>query len=190
MASPEPLHELIDPGAMLASTHELDGGSRVRLRLTRPTDLPKIESFLGGLSPDTLARRFLAATPALPDSLIRHFAFYDPRERLTLAATLPVDRSEEIVGLADVALLETGLAEIGVVVGDEAQGRGLGRLLAEAVASLAIQRGATHLKAEMREDNGAMLRLMERLGPTVRSIEEGTLVAYTRLEAARRRNAA
>ena len=175
---------------MLASTHELGDGSRVRLRLTRPTDLPKIESFLGSLSADTRARRFLTATPKLPASLIRHFAFYDPRERLTLAATLPGEVGEEVVGLADVALLGTGLAEIGVVVGDESQGRGLGTLLAEAVASLGIQRGATHLKAEMREDNGAMLRLMERLGPTVRSVEEGTLVAYTRLPATRRLGAA
>ena len=43
----------------------------------------------------------------------------------------------------------------------------------------------------MREDNEAMLRLMERLGPDrPQRVEEGTLVAYTRLEAARRRNAA
>ena len=54
-----PRQDLIDPGAMLASTHELDDGSRVRLRLTRPTDLPKIEVFLEGLSADTRARRFL-----------------------------------------------------------------------------------------------------------------------------------
>src|SRR5215208_6956285 len=146
MASPE----LVDPGAMLASTHELADGSRVRLRLSRPTDLPRIEAFLHGLSDETRSRRFLAAVPAPGESLVRHFAFYDPRERLTLAATMPNDGNEEIVGLADVALLETGLAEIGVVVGDDSQGRGLGTLLSEAVASLAIQRGATHLKAEMR----------------------------------------
>ncbi len=182
--------DLLDPGAMLSATHELDDGSRVRLRLTRPTDLPRIEAFLERLSAETRSRRFLAATPTLPPALIRHFAFYDPRERLTLAASRPGEGGEEIVGLADVALLATGLAEIGVVVGDDLQGVGLGKLLSEAVASLAIQRGATHLKAEMREDNVAMLRLLERLGRTVRSIEDGTRVAYTRLPAVARRNAA
>jgi GNAT superfamily N-acetyltransferase len=167
---------LVDPGAMLASTHELTDGSRVRLRLTRPTDVPKIQDFLDGLSADTRARPF---------------AFYDPRERLTLAATLPSDGvGEEIVGLADVALLGTGLAEIGLVVADDAQGRGVGTLLSEAVASLAIQRGATHLKAEMLEGDDHMLHLMERIGSTVRTLEEGHVVAYTRLPAAVRRNAA
>ena len=94
------------------------------------------------------------------------------------------------MGLADVALLETGLVEIGVVVGDEAQGRGLGRLLAEAVASLAIQRG--RYAPEGRDARGQRGDVASdgATGPTVRSVEEGTLVAYTRLEAARRRNAA
>lgn len=171
---------------MLSSTHELDDGSRVRLRLTRPTDLPKIEAFLERLSPETRTLRFLVSTPTLPTGLIRHFAFYDPRERLMLAATAPGDGREVVVGLADVALLATGLAEIGLVVADDAQGQGVGKLLSESVASLAIQRGATHLKAEMLEENAPMLHLMERLGRTVRTVEDGTTVAYTRLPAGRR----
>jgi acetyltransferase len=185
-----PRQELIDPGALLASTHELDDGSRARLRLTRPTDLSKIEAFLERLSAETRARRFLVATPEVPEHVVRHFAFYDPRERLTLAATLPNGGGEEIAGLADVAVLGTGLAEIGLVVADESQGRGVGKLLSEAVASLAIQRGATHLKAEMLEGNEHMLHLMRRIGSTVLTLEEGNVVAYTRLPAARRRNAA
>jgi acetyltransferase len=182
--------DLVDPGAMLSTTHEVADGSRVRLRLTRPTDLPKIEGFLESLSPETRTRRFLVATPKLPEQIVRHFAFYDPRERLTLAATMPLDGGEELIGLADVALLATGLAEIGVVVSDDAQGQGVGKLLSESVAALAIQRGATHLKAEMLEENSQMLHLMRRLGRTVRTVEDGNTVAYTRLPAGRRRNAA
>jgi protein lysine acetyltransferase len=94
------------------------------------------------------------------------------------------------VGLADAAFLGTGLTEIGVVVGDDHQGRGLGKLLSEAVASLAIKRGATHLKAQMLSDNVPMLRLFERLGRTVRSVEDGTSTAYVRLRADGRRSAA
>jgi acetyltransferase len=190
MASGDPRHELIDPGAMLASTHELTDGSRARLRLTRPTDLARIAAFLEDLSPETRTRRFLAATPGLPDRVIQRFAFYDPRERLAIAATMPCDGAEEIAGLADLALPSTSVAEIGVVVADDLQGRGVGTLLSEAVASLAIQRGATHLKAEMLGDNERMLQLMRRLGPTGRTIEDGNVVVYTRLPRTRRRTAA
>ena len=128
MASPQTIQDRIDPGAMLASTHELSDGSRVRLRLTRPTDLPKIEAFLESLS-------------ATPEALVRHYAFYDPRERLVLAATMPRAGGEEIVGLAEVTLAATGSDEIAVVAGEDSQGRGVRTLLSQAGASLAIHRG-------------------------------------------------
>ena len=73
---------------------------------------------------------------------------------------------------------------------DDSQGKGVGSLLAQAVASLAMRRGATHLKATMAADNHAMLKLMERLGDTVVSHEGETVVAYTRLHAERVRSAA
>ena len=168
---------------MLSTTHELDDGSRVRLRLARPSDRALVEAFLGGLSDKTRSRRFVDADPPAPS----HFTFYDPRERLVLAAAMPIDGSERIVGLADASFLATGLAEIGIVVQDDAQGQGLGKLLSEAVASVALQRGATRLKAEMLDGNAPMLRLLERLGRTVRTVEDGRAVAYTRLQPSRRR---
>jgi GNAT superfamily N-acetyltransferase len=179
----------IDPGAMLAATHELEDGGRVRLRLTRPSDAAPVRDFLERLSPETRHRRFLAPMPTIPEATIRHFTFYDPRERLVVAAVVAAHGGEEIEGLADVALLSTGLAELGLVVEDSQQRRGIGRLLSHAIASLAIQRGATHVKAQMLEPGAAMLGLLRALGPTVEAVEEGNLVAYTRLPAVRRRAA-
>jgi GNAT superfamily N-acetyltransferase len=180
---------LTDPGALLATTHEAGDGLRVRLRLTRPSDAPRVQAFLDGLSEETRRRRFASGTPVASDALVRHFTFYNPRERLVVVATAPMSGREEIVGLADVVLLSTGLAELAVVVDDDAQGQGVGKLLTESIASLAIQQGATHVKAELSPDSSAMLRLMERLGPTVRTVEDGTLVVHARLPDGRRRAA-
>jgi RimJ/RimL family protein N-acetyltransferase len=175
----------VDPGAMLSRAHTLDSGLTVRLRLTRPTDSERVRAFLERQSPETRARRFFTAMPRISDATVRHFTFYDPRQSLIVAATAPIDGAEEIVGLADIALLSTGLAEIGVLVDERHHGEGIGRALSEAVAWLAVQRGATHLKAEMLERNAPMLRLMQRLGPTVQAVEGGVATAYTRLPALR-----
>jgi len=182
---------LADPGTLLATTHPVGGGLRVRLRLARPSDRDRVREFLEGLSPETRARRFLHATPIMPEAMVRHFTFYDPRQRLVVVATamLGGDSLEEIVGLADVAHLGTGLAELAVVVDDDQQGRGVGRLLTEVIASLAMQQGATRLKAELLESNTAMLRLMQRLGRTVTTVEDGVSVVYATLPAVRRRAA-
>jgi acetyltransferase len=180
----------IDPGAMLSALHELSDGTSVRLRLTRPSDAERVREFLQTLSEPSTQRRFLTAIGDVTDKVVRHFTFYEPRERLMLAATVLRDGAEAIVGLADVAMLDTGVAEIALVVGDDSQGKGVGTLLAQAVASLALRRGATHLKATMAADNHAMLKLMERLGDTVVSHEGETVVAYTRLHPESVRSAA
>lgn len=155
-----------NPAAILSSVHELADGTSVHLRLTRPSDAPRVREFL----------------QEVPDDAVRHFTFYEPSERLMLAAAAPYEGTEALVGLADLAMLETGVAEIALVVRDDHQGKGVGTLMSEAAASLAKRRAATHLKATMAADNEAMLKLMQRLGDTVVTREGETLVAYTRLE--------
>ena len=127
--------------------------------------------------------------PAVPEHVVRHFTFYNPRERMIVVAVALIDGREQILGLADVALLDTGVTELAVVVDDGLQQRGLGKLLTEAIASLAVRQGATHLYAELLDDNVPMRRLMERLGNTVRTVEDGTTRLYTRLAASQRRAA-
>jgi acetyltransferase len=181
---------MLDPGGMLGNIHELPGGLRVSLRLTRPSDAPRVRAFLERLSRETRLRRFLMAMPEIEERTVNHFTFYNPRERVVLAATAPLAGVEEIVGIADIALVDTGVAELGVVVDDEHQGQGVGRALTEAVASFAAAHGATHVRADMLEHNQPMLRLLEGLGRTVQTMEDGHILAYTRLPLRGERRAA
>ena len=174
---------------MLGTLHELGDGLRIGLRLTRPSDAPRVRAFFERLSPETRLKRFFTSMPNVDERTVHHFTFFNPRERLVIAATAPESGIEEIVGLADIALVDTGVAELGIVVDDEHQGRGLGAALSEAAASLAVSHGATHLKAELLDHNKAMLRLLERLGHTVQTVENGYVVAYARLPLRRRRAA-
>lgn len=172
---------LRDAGTLLATTHRLQGGREVRLRLTRPSDAGRVRDFLERLSPETRHRRFLAPMPRVPDPVVGHFTFYDPRERLALAASAPGIGGEEIVGLGDVSFLSTGVAEIAMVVEDNHQHVGIGGLLCEAIASIAAARGATHLKAEMLDSSPAVLRLLDSIGRTVQAVEDGRSVTYAEL---------
>jgi RimJ/RimL family protein N-acetyltransferase len=176
----------VDAGALLAATHELSDGTRARLRLARPSDVPRVRGFLEALSPETRRLRFFTPMPSISESTVRHFTFYDPRERLVVAALGSVHGREEIVGLADVSLHETGLGELGIVVSDAFQHKGVGRLLIEAAASLSLRRGATHLKAECLDENTPMLKLMRGLGTTMVEAGQGHVVAHTRLPARHR----
>jgi GNAT superfamily N-acetyltransferase len=57
-------------------------------------------------------------------------------------------------------------AEVGVTVADEYQGRGLGRLLVEALAVVAADVGLETFVFEVLAENRAMLSILERLGAT------------------------
>ena len=127
--------------------------------------------------------------PVIPDSVVRHFTFFDPRDRLVVVATAMLAGHDQIVGVADVAKLDSGMAELGVVVDDDQHDNGVGKLLTEVIASLAIKQGATHLKSDLLERNAPMLALLQRLGPTTNTVEDGVAVAYTELPVARRRAA-
>jgi len=179
----------VDPGAMLGTLHELGDGQRIGVRLARPSDAPRVRAFLESLSERTRLLRFFVALPEFDELTVQHFTFYNPRERLVLAATAPLAGVEQIVGLADVSLVDTGVGELGIVVADEHQRRGVGAALLECLAHLAAANGATHIKAEMLDHNEPMLRLMQRLGRTVETVEGGHRIAYTRLPLRARRAA-
>ena len=168
------------PGALLASVSVV-GGLRVSLRLARPSDAPRVRAFLDRLSPETRRRRFGTPQPKVTGALVHHFTFPDPRRRMIVVATAPLEGAERIVGIADSAFVRPELAEIAFVVADELQGHGLGHLLAEAAAALAARRGARRLKAGISGGGAAGLALMRGIGPTMSVWEDGTTVAYTTL---------
>jgi hypothetical protein len=100
---------------MLSNVHRLPDGTRVRLRLARPSDLRALAAFLGS---DTLARRY---------------CFYHPRERMILAASVLSGSSVEIIGLADV-----GPHDVETVTARD----DVAQLLFDAAEELAIRRAA------------------------------------------------
>ena len=140
-----------------------------------------MRAFLERLSAETRRRRFGTPQPRVSSALVRHFTFPDPRQRMIVIATAPLEGTERIVGMADVAFLRAEVAEIAFVVADELQGRGIGHLLAQAAAALAARHGARRLRADISGGGAAALGVMRGLGPTMSLWEDGTSVAYTTL---------
>jgi hypothetical protein len=113
----------MDPGALLATTHDADG-MRVRLRLARPSDAWRLRDFLESHAPRLASQA-------------RRFTFYDPRRRLVVLATAPIEGTEEIVGLAD--LRTRAPREALVVVDDRTPSAAVRSLLEQAAAALAAR---------------------------------------------------
>jgi hypothetical protein len=119
----------LDTGALLARTYELPNRQRVRLRLARRSDLPSLQALL--------AQRDIEPSALELERLVR----YDPRRRLVLCATAPIDGTEAMVG---VGAIELGApeAEPDTIVVDERVTQGLPELLNAALVGRAARRVA------------------------------------------------
>lgn len=144
------------------------------LRDVAPADLDAVRAFLAGLSLETAYRRFFTGIGTPTTSLVRRLTAVEPGRRAVVVAVA----GTEVVGLADSAVLDGGrMVELGVVVTDRWQRRGLGWPLCTAALAPAVAAGVPVLRAHTLPDNAQVTRLLRRRWPTGRPrYDDGTLV--------------
>ena len=160
----------------------LSDGRAAHLRPIRPEDAPALRSFGERLSPETVYFRFFSPRHHIGDEEIAHYATVDYHDRLALIAVVDgelvavarYDRcgvkapGPDEPGTAAPNDGETGPvldeAEVAFVVRDDHQGRGLGTVLLEHLASAAVQRGIGRFVADTLPENYRMLNVFRSAG--------------------------
>lgn len=142
--------------------HSLKDGTRVLVRPIEPSDKDRLRVALGRLSQEAIRRRFLAAKPRFSSGELSYLTEIDGHNHLALVAVL-ADDPESIVAVARCVRLPDApeTAEFAIVVGDRFQRRGLGTLMARALADVARGVGIRRFAATMLSDNVAVRRLMD-----------------------------
>ncbi len=145
----------------------------VCLRAAAAGDHDPVRAFLLGLSPDSAYRRFFTGLGSVPQSLVRRLL--DTAQGRTVVLALA---GEEVVGVADTTLVDGGTAvELGVVVADHWQRRGLGWPLADAALGPARAGSVPVLRAHTLADNARVARMLRRRWPgATPRFDEGTLI--------------
>jgi RimJ/RimL family protein N-acetyltransferase len=147
----------------------------VLLRDARREDAAAVQEFLSGLSLDSAYRRFFTGIGSPPSAaLVRRLVEADPDNRTVVLAVV----GAEVVGLADTTLVDGGRAvELGVVLADRWQRRGLGWQLCAAALVPALVRGVPVLRAHTLPDNARVARILRRQWPeSSPRFADGTLV--------------
>lgn len=147
----------------------------VSIRQFEAIDLPGIAAMSDHLSARSLYQRFFAGTPAIPHALLRQLARLDHDHRDAVVAVA----DGRVVGLAQYARERPGQAELGVLVVDDWQHRGVGRALVTALAQRALSRGITEFTASVLPDNEPAQRALARLWPDAAGApDDGTLLYH------------
>jgi RimJ/RimL family protein N-acetyltransferase len=147
----------------------------VLLRDARPEDCAAVRDFLSGLSLDSAYRRFFTGIGSPPSAtLVRRLVEADPDRRTVVLAIA----GAKVVGLADTTLVDDGQAvELGVVLADRWQRRGLGWQLCAAALVPALIRGVPVLRAHTLPDNARVAKMLRRRWPDgAPRFDDGTLI--------------
>lgn len=169
----------------------LRDGTRVHIRPIRPDDGPVLVEAFHHLSPQTIYQRFFAALPELSRDMAWRFSHVNYTNRMALVAETAdsdppklmavgrYDRTQQeqthepthapSPGSADNA----DIAELGLVVLDQWQGRGLGRILLRQILAVAASHGITRFTADILADNRRMLHLLATEARVVQSKSSG-----------------
>jgi GNAT superfamily N-acetyltransferase len=152
----------IDPADPILDRVTARDGTVVQLRPLRRHERQLVARFYAGLSPESRRRRFLQPMPRLSEAMLGRLLEVDGRRHVAVVATV----DGECVGIARwVALAdEPGTAEVAITVTDRYQGRGIGRLLVQALRPAAVRAGLTTLVYLVEPTNRPALRLLRSLG--------------------------
>lgn len=147
--------------AELVRDLETRDGKVVHLRPIRPEDDEGLIEFHEHLSLPSIYRRFFFVHPKLSAAETKHFTHVDYVNRLALVVehdgrVVGVGRYDRSPGTAD--------AEVAFVVADEFQHHGLGTILLEHLAAVALKNGINAFVAETLAENRDMLGVFMNSG--------------------------
>ena len=105
----------------------------------------------------------------MPHERLQEFVIIDYTKELVILAIVAREEKEEIMGVGQYAIDEaTHTAEVGLVVKDDDQNRGIGTELLSYLTYLAKRQGLLGFNAEVLVENKPMLHVFEKIGFDIR----------------------
>ena len=131
--------------------------SLVRTRQSTDDDLALVTALHDRCSADALLRRFHAPVPRVPDRMAR--GLIAPHHGWSVLAV----HGQDAVGMACAGPVSEHMVEVGILVEDASQGRGVGSRLLRDVATEGAARGYRSLLCLTQPDNDAVLATIQRV---------------------------
>lgn len=129
----------------------------MRIRPIRPDDDQALIETFRRLSPQTVYQRFFTNVAELSPGMARYLANANCAQRMALVAEV----AGEVVGVGRYERTnDPEIVELGLVVLDDWQNRGLGRILLRETLKVGHTNGIKKFRADVLAENRRMLRLL------------------------------
>jgi len=164
----------------------LEDGTTLVIRPIRPEDKPLLLDGFDRLSERSRYFRFFTKLPTLSPEQLHYLTEVDQESHSAWVAGAIEDGHETGVGVIRWIRLRDDLstAEMAVTVVDDYQRRGIGRTLFYVAAQEALLKGVMSFFAVVLAENRATIAMLESMGSTSGTYEDGLLHLTIPLEAA------
>lgn len=143
---------------------ELSDGGRIEIRPIRPEDRGVLERGLERMGSESRYWRFFAPISRFSEGQLAYLTEVDHHDHEALVA-LECDTGEGI-GVARYVRVDADVAEPAIVVIDDWQRRGVGRMLLDRLSDRAREEGVKVFLAPVLADNAVAIAALSRLGET------------------------
>ncbi|WP_394822639.1 GNAT family N-acetyltransferase [Pendulispora albinea] len=171
-----------------SSEHVLEDGTKVTVRAIRPSDAEMLRAGFARLSPESRYRRFFAGVSELSDETVRYLTHVDGHDHVAVVAVVDsLDlKVEDGLGVARFIRLPDNpeVAEAAVTIMDDAQRKGLGKILLRLLVERAREVGVKRFRAEVLSDNEPMMRLLLGAGASMHTSTGNTVIFDVPIEGA------
>lgn len=161
--------------AELETYKTTDTGLNLLLRPVKLSDEPLLKDFFYSLSDDCMYRRYMTARIDMHHERLQPLVVIDYTKEMVILAMMQQQEKERVVGMAQYTIYEAAnTADVGFVVRDDYQDKGIGNVLLEYVTYLAKKRGLLGFTATVLMENRHMLYLFEKAGFNIeKRVESG-----------------
>lgn len=154
----------------------LRDGTTAIIRISQPGDAGALAAFFQQLSPESRRQRFFSESKPGMDMVASLCDSSDPNKQVTMLVSRIADGAERIIGTGSYIAHNEDTAEFAVAVHDAFQGKGIGALLLERLAVIAVGNGFIHFLAITNPRNQAMLETFRNSGFEMKEMVKDDIV--------------
>ena len=151
----------------------LRDGTTASFRPARAEDQSMMQRFIDRLSSASRRHRFFSETAPAADTIASLCDASNPSKQLTVMVMRTIGAEPRIIAAGSYWARTADQAEVAMAVDDDFHGKGLGTILLERLAMLAILRGFITLWAVTHADNLAMREVFRESGYPVHETYDG-----------------
>ena len=164
----------------IACSHKFKDGLVVRFRAIKPSDEEEMRRLFYRFSDQAVYYRYFSPIKTMPHKKMQEYVNVDYRCTMSLVAIIDESGVEKIIGEARyVRTKGEPFADTAFIVDEQYQGMGISTYLFNLLIRAAREEGVAGLKADVLENNRAMLKVYEKAIYPVQTVLSGGVYKIT-----------